>query len=174
MHKDRQAAGVKLCDAEVEGERRRAADPSFRTIKSATSMNKGLNKREVLVCSDDPLNDGVSDLVVDHPVVGTADEELVLIERRGKKDTNQERDFLFRECFNQYSYFCVRILASLLVYLYVDVVFALHDDLDVGVMDGLLVVLYACRPICRGPQHLVHADIRSIKEVILKMAASQT
>lgn len=92
MHKDRQAAGVKLCDAEVEEERRRTADlPSEQS--STTSMNKGLNKREVLVCSDDPLNDGVSDLVVDHPVVGTADEELVLIERRGKKDINQERDF---------------------------------------------------------------------------------
>ena len=35
--------------------------------------------------SDDPFNDGVSDLVVDRPVVGTADEELVLIgdERKG-------------------------------------------------------------------------------------------
>ena len=29
--------------------------------------------------SEDPLNDGVSDLVVDRPVVGTADEELVLM-----------------------------------------------------------------------------------------------
>ena len=33
-------------------------------------------------------------------------------------------------------------------YLYVDVVFALDDDLDVGIMDGLLMVLYARRPIC--------------------------
>ncbi len=30
------------------------------------------------MCSDDPFNDGVSDLVVDLLVVGTADEELVL------------------------------------------------------------------------------------------------
>lgn len=40
--------------------------------------------------------------------------------------------------------FSVHSLASLLLYLYVDVVFALSDDLDVGIMDGLLVVLYAC------------------------------
>lgn len=32
--------------------------------------------------SEDPLDDGVSDLVVDHLVVGTADEELVLIGER--------------------------------------------------------------------------------------------
>lgn len=31
------------------------------------------------MCSDDPFNDDVSDLVVDHPVVGATDEELVLI-----------------------------------------------------------------------------------------------
>lgn len=28
--------------------------------------------------SDDPFNDGIADFVVDRPVVGTADEELVL------------------------------------------------------------------------------------------------
>lgn len=32
--------------------------------------------------SDDPFNDGVSDLVVDRLVVGAADEELILVERR--------------------------------------------------------------------------------------------
>lgn len=32
--------------------------------------------------SDDPLDDGVPDLVVDQPVLGTADEELVLPESR--------------------------------------------------------------------------------------------
>lgn len=36
------------------------------------------NRRDVLVRSDDPFDDGVSDLVVDQLVVGTADEELVL------------------------------------------------------------------------------------------------
>lgn len=36
------------------------------------------------------------------------------------------------------------IRASSVTYLDVDVVLALGDDLDVGVMDGLLVVLYAC------------------------------
>lgn len=36
------------------------------------------------MCPDDPLNDGVSDLVVHHPVVGTADEELVLKRERHK------------------------------------------------------------------------------------------
>lgn len=30
------------------------------------------------MCSEDPLDDGVSDLVVHRPVVGAADEELVL------------------------------------------------------------------------------------------------
>lgn len=35
-----------------------------------------------------------------------------------------------------------------LLYLDVDVVFALGDDLDVGTVDGLLVVLYARRPVC--------------------------
>lgn len=30
------------------------------------------------MCSDDPFYDGISDLVVHRPVVGTADEELVL------------------------------------------------------------------------------------------------
>ncbi len=35
------------------------------------------------MCSDDPFNDGVSDLVVDLLVVGTADEELVLIGEKG-------------------------------------------------------------------------------------------
>lgn len=43
------------------------------------------------MCPDDPFNNSVSDLVVDHPVVGTADEELVLIERREKKHGKQER-----------------------------------------------------------------------------------
>lgn len=40
--------------------------------------------------------------------------------------------------------FIFTILVSMLVYLYVDVVFALGNDLDIGIMDGLLVVLYAC------------------------------
>lgn len=35
--------------------------------------------------SDDSFNDGLSNLVVDHLVVSTADEELVLNERREKK-----------------------------------------------------------------------------------------
>ena len=35
-----------------------------------------------------------------------------------------------------------------LLYLDVDVVFALGDDLDVGIVDGLLVVLYSRRPVC--------------------------
>lgn len=30
------------------------------------------------MCPDDPFNDGVSDLVVDRPVVSTADKKLVL------------------------------------------------------------------------------------------------
>lgn len=38
----------------------------------------GIKKQGVLVCSDDPFDDGVSDLVVDHLVVGAADEELIL------------------------------------------------------------------------------------------------
>lgn len=43
-------------------------------------------------------------------------------------------------------------------YLDVDVVLALDDDLDVGVMDGLLVVLDASRPIGCRTQHLLHTD----------------
>lgn len=35
--------------------------------------------------SDDSFNDGISNLVVDHLVVSTADEELVLNEGRKKK-----------------------------------------------------------------------------------------
>ena len=38
---------------------------------------------DVLVCSDDPLDDGVSDSVVHHLVVCTANEELVLRHRDG-------------------------------------------------------------------------------------------
>lgn len=38
------------------------------------------------MCSDDPFNDGVSDLVVDRLVVGAADEELILVERGEKTD----------------------------------------------------------------------------------------
>lgn len=34
---------------------------------------------------DDPFDDGVSDLVVDQPAVGTADEELVLTEKSGRE-----------------------------------------------------------------------------------------
>lgn len=34
------------------------------------------------MCSEDPFNDGVSDLVVDRPVVGTTDEKLVLGKER--------------------------------------------------------------------------------------------
>lgn len=43
-------------------------------------------------------------------------------------------------------------------YLDVDVVLALDDDLDVGVMDGLLVVLDASRPIGCRTQHLLHTE----------------
>ncbi len=41
------------------------------------------------MCSDDPFNDGISDLVVDHPVVGATDEELVLIGEERKEDERQ-------------------------------------------------------------------------------------
>lgn len=44
-----------------------------------------MKKREVLVCSDDPFDDGIPDLVINHPVVCAADEELVLMESREKK-----------------------------------------------------------------------------------------
>lgn len=47
---------------------------------------RGVKNREVLVCSDDPFDDGVPDLVINHPVVSTADEELVLMESREKKE----------------------------------------------------------------------------------------
>jgi len=43
-------------------------------------------------------------------------------------------------------------------YLDVDEVLALDDDLDVGVVDRLLVVLYARRPVCCRPQHLRHGE----------------
>lgn len=36
------------------------------------------------MCSDDPFNDGVSDLVVDRLVVGAADEELILEREDGQ------------------------------------------------------------------------------------------
>lgn len=41
--------------------------------------------RDVLVRPDDPFDDGVSDLVVDQPALGTADEELVLTENSGRE-----------------------------------------------------------------------------------------
>lgn len=46
------------------------------------------------MCSDDPFNDGVSNLVVDRPVVGTADEELVL-KREGETQTQREMLMVF-------------------------------------------------------------------------------
>lgn len=49
------------------------------------------------MCPDDPFDNSVSDLVVDHPVVGTTDEELVLVERREKKGAKEERGNLKRE-----------------------------------------------------------------------------
>ena len=41
-----------------------------------------------------------------------------------------------------------------MTYLYVNVVFALDDDLNVGVVNGLLVVLDPCRPVSCRSQHL--------------------
>lgn len=62
-----------------------------------------------------------------------------------------------------------------LLYLYVDVVLALGDDLDVGIVDGLLVVLDARRPVRRRAQHLANADMRGVEEVSeLQRAASCT
>ena len=40
----------------------------------------------VLVCSDDPLDDGVADFVVHHAVVCAAYEELVLYQQTGERD----------------------------------------------------------------------------------------
>lgn len=34
------------------------------------------------MCPDDPFDDGISDLVVDRPVVGTTNEKLILRERK--------------------------------------------------------------------------------------------
>lgn len=96
--------------------------------------------------SDDPLDDGVSDLVVDQPVLGTADEELVLTERRERTSSLKQTHFLLGAGIWPPPY------------LYVDVVFALGDDLDVGVMDGLLVVLDTSRPIGCRAQHLSHTE----------------
>lgn len=58
-------------------------------------------KREVLVCSEDPFDDGISDLVVDRPVVGTTDEELVLMGEERKDGCKPEERQLkwFRLCF---------------------------------------------------------------------------
>lgn len=98
--------------------------------------------------SDDPLDDGVSDLVVDQPVLGTADEELVLTERsakRKKTSSLKTPDPLPAGIW-------------LPPHLDVDVVLALGDDLDVGAMDGLLVVLDARRPIGCRTQHLSHTE----------------
>lgn len=49
--------------------------------------------------------------------------------------------------------------STCLLYLYVDVVLALGDDLDVGIVDGLLVVLDARRPVRRRTQHLANTDM---------------
>lgn len=57
-----------------------------------------------------------------------------------------------------------------LLYLYVDVVLALGDDLDVGIVDGLLVVLDARRPVRRRPQHLANTDMRGVEKVPLQRA----
>lgn len=60
------------------------------------------------VSFDDPLGNGISDLVENVSVVGTADEELILD---------------------------------------VDVVLAVSDDFNVGVVDGLFMVLDASGPV---------------------------
>lgn len=53
------------------------------------------------MCSDDPFDDGVPNLVINHPVVSTADEELVLMESRKKRertDILKMIDKYFSEC----------------------------------------------------------------------------
>lgn len=106
--------------------------------------------------SDDPFDDGVSDLVVDRLVVGAADEELIL-EGKTQRFT---RAIVTHNCrqFRSAASRGSQRRAGGGRYLDVDVVFALGDDLDVGVVDGLLVVLDARRPVGRRAQHLVHTD----------------
>lgn len=58
--------------------------PSFGQSTRVVKVSPKGHKRRLLVRSDDPLDDGVSDLVVDQPVLGAADEELVLTERRAE------------------------------------------------------------------------------------------
>lgn len=117
----------------------------LRSEMSRLSVSPEGHGRYVLVRSDDPLDDGVSDLVVDQPVLGTADEELVLTESRvGENQWIKGPNPLPAGSWDR-------------PYLDVDVVFALGDDLDVGVVDGLLVVLDASRPIGCRTQHLLHA-----------------
>lgn len=43
-------------------------------------------------------------------------------------------------------------------YLYVDVMLAFGDNLDVGIMDGLLVIFDAGWPVCWWPQNLIHKE----------------
>ena len=62
--------------------------------------------------------------------------------------TSALRILYYRIIYSQTSHQSICLLFFTPAYLYVDVVFALDDDLDVGIMDGLLVVLYARRPIC--------------------------
>lgn len=95
------------------------------------------------MCSDDPFDNGVSNLVVNRPVVSAADEELVLQGEKVTDDQTQNSVHVSK-----------KKTQTLHIYLNVDVVFALDDDLDVGVMNGLLMVLYACRPVSRRPQDL--------------------
>lgn len=130
--------------------------PRLRKVALGEGEKKKKKKKQgVLVRSDDPFDDGVSDLVVDRLVVGAADEELILGVKTQKLT---ERNGLQGELTQAPPLSIPRPV--LFRYLDVDVVFALGDDLDVGVVDGLLVVLDARRPVGRRPQHLVHTDGR--------------
>lgn len=50
------------------------------------------------MCPDDPFNDSVSDLVVDHPVVSTADEKLVLKGEQGGAQSQRDTIMAFGIC----------------------------------------------------------------------------